>query len=177
MTNLAPGQMPPGGGLVSGNVGQNAAAAGAFTGDDPANQPGQYPGSMFGVGLPQGTGAPGSAGAGGGADPTTEPGQLHEGISGLGPSDTANTGAPGTAGQQNGTGGGTTINYTRPGAFLTGTNETDTIRDDISGPGDWTQAIDGSYGGGPQLPGIQGNMPDGTGAGAGQVRRGGRAVS
>lgn len=178
MTNLAPGQEPPGGGLVSGNVSDAMAAAGAFTSDDPANQPGQYPASLFGVSLPQGTGADGSAGASGMADPSTEPGQLNEGISGLGPSATADTGAPGSSGQQNGTGGGTTISYTRPGSFLTGTNITDTVRDDISGTGDWTQAIDGSYaGGGPQLPGIAGNEPTSGGPryqpGTGRVLRGG----
>jgi len=50
------------------------------------------------------------------------------------------------------------------------------VQDNISGHNDWTQAIDGSYGGGPQLPGVAGNMPDGTGAGGGRVLRGGRAV-
>ena len=178
MTNLAPGQNPAGGGLVSGNVGEAMAGAGAFASDDPANQPGQYPPSLFGVALPQGTGAGGSAGASGGADPANQPGQLNEGISGLGPSATADTGAPGTGGAENGTGGGTTISYTRPGSFLTGTNITDTIRDEISGTGDWTQAIDGSYaGGGPQLPGIAGNEPTSGGGryqpGSGRVLHGG----
>ena len=177
MTNLMPGQRPEGGGLTQGEISENAAAQGAF-GGDPSNQPGQYPGSLFGVSLPQGTGAPGSGGAMGGSDPTNEPGQLNEGISGLGPSATADTGAPGSQGQVNGTGGGTTISYSRPGAFLTGTNQQDAVTDDISGTGDWTQAIDGSYaGGGPQLPGIAGNEPTAGGGryqpGSGRVLRGG----
>ena len=173
MANLTPGQHPDGGGLTQGNVSNQDAAQGAF-GGDPSNEPGQYPASLFGVALPQGTGAAGSAGASGAADPSNEPGQLSEGISGLGASATADTGAPGSAGQQNGSSGGTTISYTRPGSYLTGTNATDTVQDNISGPGDWTQAIDGSYaGGGPQLPGIRGNEPTSTGAGGGRVLRGG----
>jgi hypothetical protein len=143
-------------------------------------EPGQYPASLFGQALPQGTGAPGSAGANpsytAGADPTNEPGQLHEGISGLGPDAIANTGAPGSGGNQNSGGGPDTVSYTRPGSYLTGTYTQDTVHDAVSGPNDWTQAIDGSYGGGPQLPGIAGNMPSGTGAGEGKVLHGGRNV-
>ena len=88
----------------------------------------------------------------------------------------ANTGAPGTSGAQNSGPGGTTITYTNPGSFLGGTYRQDTVTDNISGVNDWTQAIDGSYGGGPQLPGIEGNMPSGTGAGEGTVLKGGREV-
>jgi hypothetical protein len=139
-------------------------------------EPGQYPGSLFGHGLPQGTGAPGSQGAQGGADPSNEPGQLNEGISGLGPDALANTGAPGSTGNQNATSGPDAVSYTRPGSYLTGTYTQDTVHDAVSGPNDWTQAIDGSYGGGPQLPGIAGNMPSGTGAGEGKVLHGGRNV-
>ena len=53
------------------------------------------------------------------------------------------------------------------------------MNDTVSGPDDWTQAIDGSYaGGGPQLPGIAGNEPVPGGQyqpGSGRVLRGGRA--
>jgi hypothetical protein len=176
MANLPPGQ---GSGAVSGETGVKQ--AGAALGGDPSNEPGQYPGSLFGVGLPQGTGAPGSSGAPGGSDPTAEPGQLTEGISGLGPADTADTGAPGTMGQENAGGGGDRVTYTRPGAYLTGTNVQDTVNESISGTGDWTQAIDGSYaGGGPQLPGIKGNEPTSAGGpyqpGSGRVLRGGRGA-
>ena len=176
MANLTPGQSA-GIGDVSGSR-ETGAFSGTHDTADPTVEPGQYPSSLFGVGLPQGTGAGGSAGASGVADPVNEPGQLNEGISGLGPSDTADTGAPGSMGATNGPAGGTAISYTRPGAFLTGTNIQDTVTDNISGPNDWTQAIDGSYaGGGPQLPGIAGNEPTAGGPryqpGSGRVLRGG----
>jgi hypothetical protein len=172
MANLTPGQNT-GMGDVSGTK-ETGASAGTRTSSDPANEPGQYPASLFGVALPQGTGAAGSSGASrGGTDPANEPGQLNEGISGLGPADTANTGAPGGTGAQNGPSGGDSVTYTRPGSFLSGTNIQDTINDTVSGTDDWTQAIDGSYGGGPQIPGVAGNMPAGTGAGGGRVLRGG----
>ena len=173
MANLTPGQQV-GSGDVSGGRESGAFSGTHDAGTDPTVEPGQYPSSFFGVSLPMGTGAGGSAGAGGGADPTNEPGQLTEGISGLGASATADTGAPGSGGQQNGSGGGTSISYTRPGSFLSGTNQQDTVTDNISGPSDWTQAIDGSYaGGGPQLPGISGNEPTSTGAGGGRILKGG----
>jgi pilus assembly protein FimV len=163
-----------------GNVPQTGRGTTAVSGTgasaDPANEPGQYPSSLFGVALPRGTGAAGSAGASGAADPSNEPGQLTEGISGTGPADNADTGAPGTAGATESAGGPDSVSYTRPGSFLSGTNVAATVNDTISGTGDWTQAVDGSYGGGPQLPGIAGNMPASTGAGAGRVLRGGRAV-
>ena len=165
-----PAQTPQGGGKVSGAGAPSA--AGAY-GGEVTNEPNQYPGSIFGVGLPQGTGAPGTAGAGRGADPTNQPGQLNEGISGEGPSDTADTGSPGSQGAMNGPGGADSVTYTRPGSFLTGTNQSDVVRGDISGTSDWTQAHDGSYGGDLNLPGIVGNQPAGTGAGSGRVLRGG----
>jgi hypothetical protein len=165
-----PGQKPAGGGDVSGAGAPQAAGA---RGGEVTGQPGQYPGSIFGVGLPQGTGAPGTAGAGRGADPVNQPGQLTEAISGTGPADTADTGAPGSQGVTEGAGGADSVTYTRPGSFLTGTNIQDTVRDDISGTGDWTQAHDGSYGGNLNLPGIVGNQPTSTGAGGGRVLRGG----
>lgn len=176
MANLTPSQNV-GMGDVSG-ARESSAYSGTNAQSDPTNEPGQYPSSLFGVTLPQGTGAGGSAGASGAADPANEPGQLNEGISGLGPSVIADTGAPGTAGAQNGGAGPDSVTYTRPGSFLSGTNVQETVHDTISGTNDWTQAIDGSYsGGGPQLPGIAGNEPQAGGArfqpGSGSVRRGG----
>ena len=154
------------------------AYAGTARGGDATAEPGQYPGSLFGVPLPQGTGAPGTAGASGMADSTNEPGQLSEGISGLGPADIASTGAPGSAPAPTSQGGPDTVRFTRPGSYLSGTYAQDTVNDSISGTADWTQAIDGSYAGaGPQLPGIKGNEPTSTGAGEGRVMRGGRSVS
>jgi hypothetical protein len=171
--NLTPGTTP-GYGNVSG-ARESGAFSGTGTQPDPSTEPGQYPASLFGVALPQGTGAPGTAPAPRGGDPTNEPGQLNEGISGLGPAQTANTGSPGSQGATNGTTGPDRITYTRPGSWLTGTYQQDVVMDTISGPNDWTQAIDGSYGGGgPDLPGIAGNQPSGTGAGQGRVLRGGR---
>jgi hypothetical protein len=172
-TNLTPGTTPPSGMLASQPKGNDSAQSGRPSSDDPTLEPGNYGPSLFGVPLPQGTGAPGSAGAGNAADPTNEPGQLDEGLSGLGPSVTADTGAPGSAGQQNSAGGGTAITYTNPGSFLGGTYTQDTVTDDVSGVNDWTQAIDGSYGG-KQIPGL--NMPMGTGAGEGTILKGGRDV-
>jgi hypothetical protein len=172
MMATTPGQKPAGGSDVSGVAGPKS--AGVTAGGDPVNLPGQYPGSLFGVALPQGTGAPGTAGAAGGADPVNQPGQLTERISGTGPADTADTGAPGSQGAPPEPGGGAdAVTYTVPGSFLSGTNTQATVRDDISGTGDWTQAHDGSYGGNLNLPGIVGNQPLGTGAGAGRVLRGG----
>ena len=162
--------MPAGGGDVSG---AGAPRAAGVYGGEVTNEPNQYPGSIFGVGLPAGTGAPGTAGAGRGADPANQPGQLTEGISGTGPADTADTGAPGTQGAAVNAGGADTVTYTEPGSFLSGTNTEGTVRDSISGTGDWTQAHDGSYGGNLNLPGIVGNQPAGTGAGQGRVLRGG----
>ena len=175
-TDLQPGVQPPYGTDASAPP-QSAAAAPQHPGVDPTLEPGNYGPSLFGVALPQGTGAPGSAGAGGAADPTNQTGQLNEGLSGEGPAQTADTGAPGTTGAQNAAGGPDSVTFTQPGSYLSGTYQQDTVHDSVSGTGDWTQAIDGSYGGGPQLPGIAGNMPDGTGAGQGRVMRGGRAVS
>jgi hypothetical protein len=171
MANLTPGQNV-GMGDVAG-ARESGSVSGTSTGADPTNEPGQYPPSLFGVALPQGTGAQGTSGASGGGDPVNEPGQLNEGISGLGPSVTADTGAPGTQGATNGGTGPDAVTYTRPGSFLSGTNQQDTVHDSVSGTSDWTQAIDGSYGGGPQIPGVAGNMPASTGAGSGSVRRGG----
>jgi hypothetical protein len=173
--NLTPGQQPPTGGTQSAPKGNDALQSGTPTSIDPTLVQGNYAPSLFGVALPQGTGAPGSQGAlPGTADATLEPGQLNEGISGEGPSDTASTGAPGSTGAQNQGASGESISYTRPGSYLTGTYQQDTVTDSVSGTNDWTQAIDGSYGGGPQLPGIAGNMPAGTGAGEGSVLKGGR---
>ena len=173
MANLTPSQQT-GSGSVSGTKESGAFSGTHDAGVDPTVEPGQYPSSFFGVSLPMGTGAGGSAGAGGAADPSNEPGQLNEGISGLGPSATADTGAPGSMGATNGAAGGTSISYTRPGSYLSGTWQQDTVTDNISGPGDWTQAIDGSYaGGGPDLPGLAGNQPTSTGAGGGNILKGG----
>lgn len=151
---------------------------------DPTNMTGQYPpgdwgNALFGGPQPMGTGAPGSQGAHGSADPTNEPGQLEEGLTGLGPPDTTQSGAPGASTTPNSSGGGTAVTYTRPGSGI-GTYENVTVSDDLSGSRDSTQANDEGYAsGGPQLPGIAGNEPQPHGKyqpGGGRVLRGGRAV-
>jgi len=170
MTNLAPGQNPAGGGQVE---------TGPPSGD--GHNP-QYHMSLFGFSGAQfaDSGAPGSQGASptdASTDPTNQPGQLSEGLSGTGPADVADSGAPGTMGAQNGGAGPDRVTYTEPGSFLSGTNTSATVNDSISGPGDWTQAIDGSYGGSVNLPSITGNQPQaGSGPyqpGSGRVRHGG----
>jgi len=169
-------------------AGEDQAAAGRSglsVPGDTTNEPGQYPQSLFGVGLPQGTGAPGSQGArfSAGVDPTNEPGQLNEGISGLGPADIADTGSPGSQGSVNDlTTGGDTVSFTKPSGGLV-TYETMTVQADVSGPRDWTAANEQGYAsGGPQLPGLKGNEPsvnDGpfTAKAGGRVMRGGRGRS
>jgi hypothetical protein len=160
----------------------------AAGGTDPTNEPGQYPPGMayerelFGGTLPTGTGAPGTAGGDGqGGDPTTEPGQLVDGLTGITPREITQTGAPGTQGSTENLGNGSdSITFTKPTSGVV-TYETLTVRDNVSGPGDWTQANDDGYAsGGPQLPGIKGNEPQaGQGRfqpGRGTVMRGGRSV-
>ena len=166
---------------VAGQSGHKS--SGDARGGDPTNEPGQYPDSLFGMPLPQGTGAPGSQGAKGAADPTNQPGQLEEGLTGTGPPDTDSTGAPGSAGAHPALGTGTdSVTFTRLSSGV-GPYQTETVSDEISGPGDWTAANDQGYAsGGPQLPGIKGNEPsvnDGpfTAKSAGRVLRGGRGAS
>jgi hypothetical protein len=65
------------------------------------------------------------------------------------------------------------VDFTRPGSYLTGSYGQDTVRDEVEGAGNWTEANDSGYGtGGPKLPGM--NEPTSTGAGQGSVMRGGR---
>jgi hypothetical protein len=175
--NLSPGQTP-GFGQVAGSREAGSFSGTAKAGLDPTLEPGNYAASLFGVALPQGTGAPGSPGAQPGTgDPTNQPGQVYEGISGEGPAQIADTGSPGSAGASNGGAGPDAVRYTRPGSFLSGTYEQDTVNDSVAGTADWTQANDSGYGsGGPQLPGIRGNEPTSTGSGSGRVMVGGRAV-
>jgi hypothetical protein len=104
---------------------EESLASGPSGSTDPTLEPGQYPGSLFGVALPQGTGAEGSPGAqlptggqvvdftlptgnwqaasrpaspqrlSGPGDSTTLPGQTTEGFSGQGP-DAIASGGPHT---------------------------------------------------------------------------------
>jgi len=170
-----PTQMADGGAVEGLPAGPDRAGTGG--GMDATLEPGNYGPSLFGVALPQGTGAGGSDGAYGSmaADATNEPGQTSEGFTGLGPDAIADTGAPGSGGAAEGA-GGDAITYTDPGSFLGGTNKAEVAHADVSGPDDWTQGVNG-YSTPGNLPGIDGNTPTTTGAGAGRVLRGGRAVS
>lgn len=160
---------------------------------DTTTMAGQYPpggwgSAIFGGQLPTGTGAPGTRGAtwdGGNSDPTNEPGQTQDTFTGIPDGEiggTGATGAPGTATDPNTEGGGTMISFTAPGSYSSGTYQSETLNDDISGTRDSTQANDEGYAsGGPQLPGLKGNEPRaGDGryqpSAAGRVLRGGRAV-
>jgi hypothetical protein len=149
--------------------------------------PGQYPpgfeyeAEMFGGPLPRGTGAPGTGGGEGDGDPTVEPGQTTDDFTGLSRDDITDTGAPGTAGAQHSEGTGPdAVTFTRPGSYLSGSYASSTVRDEIDGAGNWTEANDSGYAtGGPKLPGMQEPTPDGgpyqPNAG-GRVLRGGRDV-
>jgi hypothetical protein len=148
-------------------------ALGASPGRDGINQPGQYPSSLFGVGLPQGTGAPGTGGASGTSDPTLQPGQYpsKEPISGV---SLDGTGAPGSQGATDNTTGDQTITYSLPGFYKgEGVSNVSSTTDAVSGPGDWT-APPGNYP--PQHPVTGSHSPTSTGAGQGRVMRGGRQV-
>lgn len=181
-----------GSGNVSGTDASHAWSGTPNHDGDPTNMDGQYPpgswgNALFGGPLPDGTGAPGTQGVRTDAsmDSTNEPGQTVDGLTGVSDHDIVSSGAPGTATRVPGPGdegGSTAITFTRPGAYLSGTNQSETMRDDLSGPTDSTQANDQGYAtGGPQLPGIKGNEPQpGQGhryqPGGGRVLRGGRDV-
>lgn len=163
--------------------GQSGAYSGNRAGNDPTTEPGQYPpasdGGIFGGPLPSGTGAPGTSGGAGSGDPTTEPGQLTDGLTGVTDAEISETGAPGTS-TSPGNSGGTSVTYTKPGSHLSGTYESESSSEALSGPGESTEANGEGYGtGGPQLPGIKGNEPVPGGKfqpGSGKVLRGGRSV-
>lgn len=140
--------------------------------------PGQYPADLFGVRLPDGTGAPGTGGASptdASADATNMPGQLNEEFSGEGPDETAETGSPGSQGVVN-SAGGEGITFTPAGYLDGGPYREASTSAHVDGMGDWTQANTDGYAGGKTLPGLEGNRPTSTGAGGGRVMRGGRAV-
>lgn len=137
-----------------------------------APDPNQYPptgsDAIFGGPLPTGTGAPGTAGASGSADATNEPGQVSDGLTGVTEAEITQTGAPGSAGSPAGDHGSASVTYTRP-------NDGIGPYEQVSGGSDGTEAnADGYAGGGPKMPGIA--EPTSTGAGKGNVMRGGRNV-
>ncbi len=162
-------------------------------------QPGQYPApSWTTYGLPAqtfGSGAPGGSPTDSSTDKgdTNEPGQYpsRETFTGVA---LDGTGAPGTQGIPADTwgddGGPDSITYQEP-TFYKGENDDNTYDGQdgvsgyvqskttasVSGPADWTQANDYSYGPGFNMPGVEGNTPTpGSGdfqTGAGEVLYGG----
>jgi hypothetical protein len=166
----------------------NAGASGTPGRDDPTTEPGQYPPGeahgIFGVPLPAGTGAPGSVpsrAAASESDSTNLPGQLGEVFTGVPVADAEGYSPSlkiGTRGAEPSTGTGPdSVVFTRPGSHLSGSYGSDTVRDEVDGPGNWTEANDSGYAtGGPQLPGIKGNEPQAGGTrfqpGAGRVLHG-----
>jgi hypothetical protein len=142
----------------------------ALTGVDPTNERGQTPSEIFGFPIPYSTGARGSSGSstGAGTDVTMYDGQLEESVTGLSGSAITSTGAPGSQGAAN-RNQGETVAYTDPFGIQGGVNREVTTRGVISGEGDWTQANDMGYSGGPTLPILQNARPTSTGAGQGRV--------
>jgi hypothetical protein len=195
---ISPSQQPDDNSTAAGATVAGTDARRAWSGtpahdSDPTNMEGQYPPGSWGTAIfggpqPVGTGAPGTQGARWNrqADPTNEPGQVTEGLTGIGPPDTTQTGAPGAATTPNTEGGNTAITATQPGSFLSGSYKSDSFRDDTYGSRDSTQANDEGYAsGGPKLPGMfepaagggpAAFQPEGTNAGSGHVMRGGRAI-
>ncbi len=139
-------------------------------GIDPTNQNGQTPSEIFGFAQSYSTGARGSGGSqtGSGTDVTMYDGQLEESVTGLSGSAITSTGAPGSQGAVN-RDQGESVTYTDPFGIQGGANREVTVRGVISGEGDWTQANDMGYSGGPTLPILQNNRPTSTGAGQGRV--------
>ncbi|HVT98452.1 MAG TPA: hypothetical protein VHE33_13195 [Acidobacteriaceae bacterium] len=140
-------------------------------GVDPTNELGQTPSEIVG-GFSQNysTGAPGTRGGSAPANlPTIQAGQLDPGLAGVTGSQLTNTGMPGSDGARNGV-RGETVTYTDPFGFLGGVNRSVSVQGQVDGEGDWTQANDAGYSGGPQLPILQNNRPTSTGMGQGRVR-------
>lgn len=144
--------------------------SGRAEGGDVTEQPGQYPSDIFGFRVPDSTGAGGTAGSSTspGDDVTMMDGQLEQSFTGLSGSAVTSTGLPGSSGASNSS-GGETIRYTDMFGFPGGVNREISTTGRISGEGDWTQANDMGYAGGPTLPVLQNARPTSTGAGQGRV--------
>jgi hypothetical protein len=164
-------------------------------------EPGQYPAPAFArFGLPAqtfGSGAPGGSPTSSEVDAgdTNEPGQYpnRETFTGVALNGTGAPGGP-SVGPNDVSGGPDTVTFTKP-TFYKGIYEVvndqaswdepggggykeEVAHDHTSGPADWTQANDYSYGPGFNMPGVEGNTPTpGSGqfqtGGAGQVLYGG----
>lgn len=144
---------------------------------DPTALPGQLQTEIFGFTVPSSTGARGTTGSNTtpGEDVTMYDGQLEESITGLSGAAITSTGAPGSEGARN-SNGGETVTYTPAFGIYDGTAREVSVQGRVSGSGDWTQANDMGYDGGPTLPILQNNRPTSTGAGRGRVRGAGAGL-
>lgn len=144
---------------------------------DDTVQRGQLPGEIFGIPQHYATGAAGSRGSvtSGSTDVTEMDGQLEESVTGLRGAAITSTGAPGSSGASNSS-GGETVTYTDPFGYLGQEHRESSTLGRVDGPGDWTQANDQGYSGGPQMPILQNNRPTSTGAGQGRIRGAGKGM-
>lgn len=143
------------------------------TGDTmpPTVQRGQLPDEIFGFPQSYSTGAHGSTGgAMDSSDVTVQDGQISDGLSGLTKAEVTDTGMPGSPGAANQNAGPDGVTYTDPFGILGGVNRDVHTSAHLDGIGDWTQANDQGYAGGPTLPALEGNRPVSTGIGSGSVR-------
>jgi hypothetical protein len=137
---------------------------------DPTVQEGQLPSEIFGFAQSYSTGAAGTAGgSAGGDDVTVQVGQLDDGLAGVTREEITHTGMPGSQGAQNSNGGPDSVHYTDPFGYMGGVQRDVSVSAHIDGVGDWTQANDMGYAGGPTLPALEGNRPLSTGAGEGHT--------
>jgi hypothetical protein len=144
---------------------------GAPTGG-PTVQLGQLPDTIFGESTDiHSTGLGGSAGAGPAApaDVTVQKGQLTDELGHTPDSVITHTGVSGTDGAHNANGGPDTVTYTDPWGVIGGVNRNVSVGAHIDGEGDWTQANDCGYSGGPTLPTLENNRPTSTGLGSGHI--------
>jgi hypothetical protein len=146
-------------------------------GIDPTNERGQTPSEIFGFAQTYSTGARGTSGSHTDASTpvTMYDGQLEESVTGLSGPAITSTGAPGSQGAVNGV-VGDSVAYTDPFGVQGGVNRYVTTRGKIAGEGDWTQANDMGYSGGPTLPILQNARPTSSGAGQGRVRGAGAGL-
>ena len=146
---------------------------------DPTSASNQTPGEIFGFAQTYSTGARGSSGAashdGPSGDPTIERGQLDDGLAMVSGREITSTGAPGSQGISNSV-GGESVTYTDPFGYIGGVNRDVTVSGRVSGEGEWTQANDSGYSGGPTLPILQNARPTSTGAGQGRIRGAGKGL-
>jgi hypothetical protein len=144
---------------------------GRASGNDPTIQDGQLPSTIFGEPTDiHSTGLGGSGGGGGGgSDVTVFPGQLEDSLGHTPESVLTHSGVGGSEGAHNGNGGPDHVTYTDPWGVIGGVNRNVSVSAHIDGEGDWTQANDCGYSGGPTLPTLESNRPTSSGVGSGHA--------